>query len=232
MVWHGTADILANELSVAIRNVTSTDDSPGMSSFEVKLDCDKVKNIENQLIAQTVCFSFLQIQRHPEYINTLVPFIGISCKEVMIYMYDSAKDRFVQAVVLNLFEEKYKKDSASTEDEITSTEDGTSSDDESTPAQGIVEANVCMSTIIALWLTLNYKLFSSLSRPISDFVQTLPPADFFKVAKDKLKFYKKDLKFGDIGCPPSPKLFRRTGTPSETIHLKGSEKMKSLGYTQ
>ena len=227
MVWHGTADILANELSIAVRSVTSTDKSPGKSSIEVKLDFDKVKkNIENQLTAQTVCFSFLQIQRHPEYTNTLVPCIGISCKEVMIYMYDSVKDRFVQAVVLNLFDEKYKKDSASTEDETTS------ADDESTPAQGIVEANVCMSTVIALWLTLNYKLFSSLSRPVSDFVQTLPPADFFKVAKDKLKVYKTDLKFGDIGNPPTPKLFRRAGTPFETTHLKGSEKMKSLGYTQ
>ena len=228
MVWHGTADILANELSIAVRSVTSTDKSPsidkspGRSSIEVKVK----QNVENQLTAQTVCFSFLQSQRHPEYTNTLVPCIGISCQEVMIYMYDSVKDRFIQAVVLNLFDEKYKQDSTSAEDEITST------DNESTPAQGIVEAKVCMSTVIALWLALNYKLFSSFSRPVSDFVQTLPPADFFKVAKDKLDVYKTDLKFGDVGNPPSPKLFRRSGTPSETTHLKGSKKMKSLGYTQ
>lgn len=198
-VWHGCADILVNESSVAVRNLEVCHDNPETFSVGVKKGFEIVKKrVHNQLASQTVCFSFLQGDRHSEYQNTLIPCIGASSSEVMIYMYDSVKDVFVQSCVLNLFEDNKRQ--------------------------------ICVSTVIAIWLAVNYKIFSSFCNSISDFVQTLPCANFYEVAKDKLHIYQNKLKFGSIGNPPAPKLFRRSG-PKQISHLKGSEIMRLLGIT-
>ena len=125
-VWHGQADILANGTSIAVGGIESesTEDSP----VEVKTQFKDTKHLQNQLTSQSVCFSFLQGHRHPEYINKLVPSIGISCSDVMIHMYDSVQDKLLQTVAFQLFDQTKLK--------------------------------LRISSVIALWLTLNYKVFS------------------------------------------------------------------------
>ena len=201
-VWHGQADILANGYSIAVMSggIESAEDSPGRSQVEVKTEFKDIKHLENQVISQSVCFSFLQGQRHPEYINKLVPFIGISGSEILIFLYDSVQDKLVQSAPFRLFNQ--------------------------------TTLTLKISCVIALWLTLNYKVFSSSSSSISAFVKKLPSADFFVVAKEKLNIYRKDLQFGKSSIRPVlTELYRCDGTEQEE-ELKGSEILKSLGITK
>ena len=69
----------------------SPEDSPGRTPIQFK----DAKHLQNQLTSQTVCFLFLQGQRHPESTHKLVPSIGISRSDVMIYMYDSVQDKLL-----------------------------------------------------------------------------------------------------------------------------------------
>lgn len=107
-VWHGNADILANGQSVAVSEMYAMDqgdgdDSPRRSSVEVKKSFDKnSKQAVDQLIAQSVCFSFLQNSRHPEFINKLVPAIGVSMSEMIIFMYDPCNDTLIQSAAIQL----------------------------------------------------------------------------------------------------------------------------------
>ena len=200
-VWHGQADILANGTSIAVGGIESesTKDSPGRTQVEVKTQFKDTKHLQNQLTSQSVCFSFLQGHRHPEYINKLVPSIGISCSDVMIHMYDSVQDKLVQTVAFELFDETKLK--------------------------------LRISSVIALWLTLNYKVLSSFNSSIAAFVKTLPSANFFEVAQDKLHIYKKELHFGRMISTAPTKLYRPGGQEQEE-ELKGSEKMRLLGITK
>ena len=92
-VWHGQADILANGASIAVGGIEleSPESSPGRTPTQFK----DPKYLQNQLTSQTVCFSFLQGQRYPEFTHKLVPSISISRSDVMIYIYDSVKDKLL-----------------------------------------------------------------------------------------------------------------------------------------
>lgn len=62
------------------------------------------QSAENQAIAQTIVFSFIQRKRHPEFSNFLIPNILISPQEFRIIMYDSVNDILVCSVPLPIFQ--------------------------------------------------------------------------------------------------------------------------------
>ena len=176
------------------------EDSPGRASVEVKKSFDKnSKQAVDQLIAQSVCFSFLQNSRHPEFINKLVPSIGISTSEMIVFIYDAYNDTLVQSAAIQLVD--------------------------------TTKETVRMHGLIALWLVLNYKSFSSFSQSAADFGSTLPKANFFNMAGQKLKVYKEQLQFGNMARDSLTKdCLYRLASEDQMQNLKFSDKMKSLGF--
>lgn len=58
---------------------------------------------ENQALAQTIVFSFIQRKRHPDFSNFLIPNILISPHDFRIIMYDSVNDILICSVPVPLF---------------------------------------------------------------------------------------------------------------------------------
>ena len=67
----------------------------------------KTSPILEQAIAQTIVFSLIQSQRHPEFLTHMVPNIVISPEEVQIFMYDAANDILLCSNQIELFEAKH-----------------------------------------------------------------------------------------------------------------------------
>ena len=67
----------------------------------------KTSPIPEQAIAQTIVFSLIQSQRHPEFLNHMVPNIVISPEEVQIFMYDAANDILLCSNQIPLLNVKY-----------------------------------------------------------------------------------------------------------------------------
>ena len=204
-VWHGNIDILANGQSVAVSEMNVIDDGNGedslaWSSVEVKKKFDKnSKQAVDQLIARSVCFSFLQNSRHPEFINKLVPSIGISGSEMVIFMYDACNDVLVQSAAIELVDH--------------------------------TKETIRMHGLIALWLVLNYKSFSSFSQSAADFGSRLPKANFFNMAGSKLQIYKEHIQFGNMARDSMTKdCIYRLASEDQMQNLKFSNKVKSLGF--
>jgi hypothetical protein len=61
------------------------------------------EHILEQVISQTIVFSLLQNQRHPEFLNHMVPNIVISPEKVQILMYDAANDVLLCSNLIRLF---------------------------------------------------------------------------------------------------------------------------------
>ena len=197
-VWHGNTDILANGQSVPVSQMNAMDQGDGEDSpVEVQKNS---KQAVDQLIAQSVCFSFLQNSRHPEFINKLVPSIGISTSEMIILMYDACNDTLVQSAAIQLVD--------------------------------TTKETVRMHGLIALWLVLNYKSFSSFSESAADFVSTLPNANFFDMAGERLKIYKEQLQFGNMAQDSLNKdCLYRLASEDKMQNLKFSDKIKSLVFS-
>jgi hypothetical protein len=78
------------------------DDSPGGKTIsEVKASPSAAS--ENQAVAQTIVFSMLQKQKHPDFPHHLVPNIVISPTEFYVIMYDSVNDVLVGCFPMRLF---------------------------------------------------------------------------------------------------------------------------------
>ncbi|KAK3090154.1 hypothetical protein FSP39_009527 [Pinctada imbricata] len=58
---------------------------------------------EDQCIAQTIVFSFIQRARHPEFKNHLIPNIVIDCSHFRVLMYDSENDILLCSMLLPIF---------------------------------------------------------------------------------------------------------------------------------
>ncbi|XP_021347970.1 uncharacterized protein LOC110446947 [Mizuhopecten yessoensis] len=98
-VWHGNLDINLNQ-ELGISNTekegaTTTSAEAQSLSAEMKKCIHLSRN--NQIIAQTVVFSFLQRQCHPESSHFLVPSIGVSDSGFVIYFYDSEHDILLES---------------------------------------------------------------------------------------------------------------------------------------
>ena len=62
------------------------------------------KHILEQAIAQTIVFSLIQSQKHPEFLNHMVPNIVISYEDFQIFMYDAANDILLCSNPIELFQ--------------------------------------------------------------------------------------------------------------------------------
>ncbi|XP_069124167.1 uncharacterized protein [Argopecten irradians] len=98
-VWHGNVDVIINqELGVShIEKEDCTQDSPGgqYSSDKKKNPFHTFRN--DQIIAETVVFSFLQKQYHPENSHFLCPCIGVTRTALVFYFYDSEYDILLES---------------------------------------------------------------------------------------------------------------------------------------
>lgn len=66
------------------------------SSIELKQDFYNLDKPHPQIISQTIVFSFLQKRMNPSG-NSLIPTIGISNSELVVYFYDYEKDVLLQS---------------------------------------------------------------------------------------------------------------------------------------
>ena len=96
--WHGSVDILLENLPVQVFKSAMQDDpsESSVSSIEVKSSTHFSDIDESQLIAQTIVFSFLQHKYNKaELENFLVPAIGISTSHIYVNLYDCENDVFL-----------------------------------------------------------------------------------------------------------------------------------------
>ncbi|XP_069115430.1 uncharacterized protein [Argopecten irradians] len=96
LVWHGELDIIVNDHVVLKTGEDPHEDSGLKSSPRVKPSSSCLVRNE-QIIAETIVFSFLQKKRHPEYCQYLAPCIGITEKEMVVYFYDAEHDVLLQS---------------------------------------------------------------------------------------------------------------------------------------
>lgn len=113
--WHGRADILVDDVVVDFTNSTfgvnslSTDEDLELSSSSVSTsltstETDFVERDKQQIIAQTIVFSFLQCKESNGVLkHFLVPGIGISKKKVISYLYDCENDVLLGTPPMELF---------------------------------------------------------------------------------------------------------------------------------
>ena len=58
-----------------------------------------------QIISETIVFSFLQRKRHPDLNNFLIPCIGVSFTEVIFFFYDCENDVLLKSLPMSLHNE-------------------------------------------------------------------------------------------------------------------------------
>lgn len=93
--------IIKNDL--VIENLEKEQDSPGgKSPVEVKLISDNLSK-NPQLVAETIVFSFLQKRTHPELPNFLIPCVGFKRSAMLLMLYDSEHDVFLESSLIPLF---------------------------------------------------------------------------------------------------------------------------------
>nr|XP_022307430.1 uncharacterized protein LOC111113434 isoform X2 [Crassostrea virginica]XP_022307431.1 uncharacterized protein LOC111113434 isoform X2 [Crassostrea virginica] len=95
-VWHGHLDVM---MDISVKFAEEEADSPGgygnHSSDEVKLM--DLKTSREQIIAQSIVFSFYQKRVNPDYANHLIPSIGISKEKIVVYFYDCINDVLLES---------------------------------------------------------------------------------------------------------------------------------------
>ncbi|XP_052078033.1 uncharacterized protein LOC127715972 [Mytilus californianus] len=104
--WYGRSDILINNVSVHLAG--AEDDNLKVGSSAVSLaessTDTKTSNHQEQVLAQTIVFSFLKRKEYGDDLkHCLVPTIGISKKKIVIYFYDSEEDVLLGTTELDLF---------------------------------------------------------------------------------------------------------------------------------
>ncbi|XP_021362251.1 uncharacterized protein LOC110456051 isoform X2 [Mizuhopecten yessoensis] len=102
-VWHGNLDIIVDNDTVGVSYPSECKaDSPGgKSTVEVKLKHVNLSR-NQQIMSETIVFSFLQKQRHPESRHFLFPCIGVANTGMVVYFYDSQKDVLLESSFISL----------------------------------------------------------------------------------------------------------------------------------
>ncbi|XP_069130531.1 uncharacterized protein [Argopecten irradians] len=98
LVWHGNLDIIINNeviVDVEANEDNSQNDNPKRHSLVKNQSCSLSGH--HQIISETIVFSFLQKQRHPESDNFLLPCIAVSAQDLVIYFYDSLHDVLLES---------------------------------------------------------------------------------------------------------------------------------------
>ncbi|KAK3098084.1 hypothetical protein FSP39_015965 [Pinctada imbricata] len=96
-VWHGNLDIIINNEVILEPIEADKPESPGgKSPVEVKIKSSTLSQ-NPQIVAQTIVFSFLQKQTHPERDHFLTPCIGVGNSEMIVMFYDSEHDVLLES---------------------------------------------------------------------------------------------------------------------------------------
>ncbi|XP_033754877.1 uncharacterized protein LOC117337854 [Pecten maximus] len=93
-VWHGNFDVIVNN-QVIIEALEEDEPNVSESSERTPMEVNMKPvclSTNQQIIAETIVFSFLQKKRHPEYSQFLFPCIGVNSKEMVVCFYDSEND--------------------------------------------------------------------------------------------------------------------------------------------
>ncbi|CAC5409471.1 unnamed protein product [Mytilus coruscus] len=111
--WHGFIDVLSDpgspeSVDVVVANSDDDEDeTDDINSFTNGKEEDVIGS-EDQAVAQTIVFSFIQRKRHPT-LCSLIPNILISSSYFRIIMYDSVHDILLCTALIPLFATKEKK---------------------------------------------------------------------------------------------------------------------------
>ncbi|XP_033750162.1 uncharacterized protein LOC117334577 [Pecten maximus] len=101
MVWHGSVDVVINH-DVIIVSQDNEDENCCHGDKPPAETKSSVLRRNHQIIAQNIVFSFLQKHRHPESDNFLIPCIGITREDIIVYLYDSVHDVLLESSLLPL----------------------------------------------------------------------------------------------------------------------------------
>ena len=100
-VWHGRIDALLGPVPVALTRLPDDDDHDGLymkgSFVESKKHFVDIDLPCPQIISQAIVFSFLQNQQGSQQKKSLIPTIGVSSTELVVYFYDSENDVLLQS---------------------------------------------------------------------------------------------------------------------------------------
>ena len=101
-MWHGNVDMFMGSHPEVLVHVSGdpSDDDAEESSFEE----DTLINNIPQIISETIVFAFLKKKENPSFENYLIPTVGISKSDILIYMYDPEYDILLESAPLSIFE--------------------------------------------------------------------------------------------------------------------------------
>ncbi|XP_052679433.1 uncharacterized protein LOC128160186 isoform X1 [Crassostrea angulata] len=190
-VWHGFIDIvfsshlglhsMANTVLDIEENISkkrrvdeqdeTNDDSPGRKTItEVKQALPE--NILSQAIAQTIVFSLLQKQKHPEFLHHMIPNIVISPEKLEIMMYDSDNDVLLCSNPIHIFN-------------LDLPENRTLIDE----------------TVVIIWMVLHYRIFGTGLNKATPYLLERCKSNFTQLVASKWDIYSKSLKSCVPGFP-------------------------------
>ncbi|XP_061171272.1 uncharacterized protein LOC133180832 [Saccostrea echinata] len=132
--WHGFPDIMCSSQSVAVvsgyeSHVDEKEDFSEEEKTFCKTRVNSSRGAENQVISQTIVFSFIQRKLYPHLQNFLIPNLLISPYHYRILMYDSLNDILICSVKLPIFHDKDKP------------------------------RRLNIASVVFLWMVLHYRLF-------------------------------------------------------------------------
>lgn len=133
-----------------------------------------------QVIAETIVFSFLQRQTHPEWSSFLTPCVAVGGLNMLVMFYDCEHDVLLESSMIPLFE--------------------TTETSEETPRR------INMAAILVSWLVANYKYFCS---GLTKDMKVTYKADFFTQMRNKVDIYEKKMSFGNVGTSDCSRLKSR-----------------------
>ncbi|XP_061183614.1 uncharacterized protein LOC133191883 [Saccostrea echinata] len=191
-VWHGFIDIVfSSHLGISAIASTVLDIEENISKKRKLDEQDETKNDDfpggkmitevkqalpehslSQAIAQTVVFSLVQKQKHPEFLHHMIPNIVISPEKVEIMMYDSDNDVLLcsnQILLFNLDLPEYR--------------------------------TLIDETVVILWMVLHYRIFCTGFNKAKPYVLERCKSNFRQLVASKWDIYSKSLKSCVSGFP-------------------------------
>ena len=167
-VWHGSADVLLGLDEVAVNFITSEVYYVEDTSSSDEIEYfQRPTDYRGRIFSQTLVFGCLQKQICPSLKHYLIPTIAISRSLVKFFFYDPEKDILMESAPFDLF-----------------VHDG-------------VNYSIPYSTVLALWLCINYKHLSS-GVPVTMLKDQRFRANFLTSLLERTrKIYTNKLSLGD-----------------------------------
>lgn len=180
-VWHGNVDILVNNDIILESAEEEKTENHVKKSAETNFKAASENLSKNgQIIPETIVYSFLQRQTHPEWSSFLTPCIAVGRLNMLVMFYDCEHDILLESSMIPLFE--------------------TTETSEETPRR------VNLAAILVSWLVVNHRYLCS---GLTEDMKVTYKADFFSQMRDKVDIYEKKLSFGNVGTSDCSRLNSR-----------------------